>query len=139
MIQLSSHLGDEFRVDATQYESNPTSNEVRQIRWIESQIIQETREFLADPEYFFNQWQDLTEEAIPAKYLEKVPQEIVSIIGRGKGLRPSGDVRIKFLPVIDRDGNNLIYPEDRLVVDYLRFNQKVYVLKDSLLKKLQTV
>lgn len=54
-------------------------------------------------------------------------------IGLGKGYSKC-ELLIEYLPFIDEDGNEIIYPSERLISH--RVGPKMYLLKDSILKTL---
>lgn len=137
MITLNQNLQlDEFSVDANEYSARLSQSDIRMIRWIESQIIQETNDYLSDPDYFISTWEEMTGEQMPEKYLKQLPYQIAAFLVKGKHKSRSGDVRVEILPVIDQKGNRICYPDDRLVSDFLPFDYKVYILKDSILKSI---
>lgn len=136
MISLQSLPCDEFRVNATEYDSNPNASEQKMIRWIESNIIQKTPAFLEDPEYFISQWEMLTDEDMPKQYTKDIPLQITHFVIKGKGLKRSDEFVVEYLPTLDARGDALAYPEDRMVADFMRCGMKVYALKDTIYKKL---
>lgn len=136
MITLKSLPCDEFLVNVDDYKSCPTKSEAKIIRWIESQIIQNTTDFRSRPHWFISEWERLTEGEMPRKYTENLPREVVSLISAGKGKGFSGEVEIQYLPTNDDMGKPLVYDENRMLSDFLRFGMKVYVLKDSIYNQL---
>lgn len=135
MITLGPIPCDEFRVDAGCYSNAPSGREQDQIRWIEKQIITQSNDFLQNPEWFIDQWEELTGETMPQRYTSEIPMQIRQLVfgGKGEGIR---GYDFGFLPVLDSKGKKVSYPQERLVSDYKRRGQCVYILKDSILKSI---
>jgi len=134
MITLAALPRDEFLVDTFNYPSKPSRQDQARIQWLEGEISQATAEFQHDPEWYVNEWETLTGMDIPDQYTDHLPLQVESILLKGKGYRRTNQMRVSFLPVADQLGNPVVYPEDRLVEDFLPV--KVYVLKDTLYKQL---
>ena len=135
MIQLLSRPGDEFKLITAEYKSNPSATAAARIQWIENEIVNRTTEFLADPTWYINEWEQLTEEDIPTQYTEGFALEISGLLSSGGKRKHIAGYAMTLLPLVDVKGNPVIYPEDRLVEDFLKHNQKVYILNDSILKQ----
>ena len=137
MIRLSTLPCDEFRVNAYDYENNPSATDVVKIRLIEQEIINKTSDFLSDPAWHINEWEELTGEAMPEQYLKDIPTEISGFLYDGK--TPNRMKRVgytlSYLPVM-KGGKVVSYPEDRMVEDFTSAHHRVYILKDDLYKKL---
>ena len=136
MIRLTALPCDEFRVNTSEYNSLPSPTIQARIRWIEEHICNKTEDFTSDPQWFVSEWETLTEEDMPKKYTKDIPLQIITYGIGGKGKRATGVYEIEYLPLTTQKGQPCVYPEDRLVADFLKFNQKVYILKYSLLKQL---
>ena len=136
MIQLYQHLVcDEFKVNAAEYKSGPSKAAQTRIRHCEQEIIQRSDDFLSDPEWYVNEWELLTGEDMPEQYLKDIPMEISSLVASAARKTVEG-FRLRLLTLM-KAGKCIEYDESRLVEDFLAQNQKVYVLKDSILKHLQ--
>jgi len=136
MISLQSLPCDEFRVNAVDYASRPSESEQKIIRWIETNIIQQSSDFRSRPDWFVSEWERLTEEDMPSQYTKEIPLQITHFVLKGKGQRRSDEVVVEYLPTIDESGNQLVYPEERIVQDFMKFGMKVYALKEVIYKKL---
>lgn len=138
MISIGNLPCDEFAVDPSDYSNKLSGYNLDKVRWLESQIRDRTDDFLEDPEFYILEWESLTGEDIPKKYVLDIPQEITSFLDQSNGRRRTDEFLVRYLPLITPKGEPVNYDDSRLVTEFLKFNQKVYVLKDSLLKKLQT-
>jgi len=136
MIQLKAHPGYEFLESTKEYPTRPGKRDQEMIQWIEDQIKSRSQYFLSDPEDLVDRWESLTGCEIPPHYIDDLPVEIVSILSKGKGMPRSNQFSVSLLPVMDSLGKAISYDSERLVADFLKFNQKVYVLKDTLYKQL---
>ena len=137
MIQLNSQLlNNEFKVNTTEYASNPTLSEAARIRYIEAEIIQRTTSFLSDPMWFVKEWESLTEEDIPSQYTKDFPFQVSGLISAGGTTKRVEGLALTLLPLMDEAGQLKSYPEERLVADFMKYNQRVYILKDSIYKQL---
>ena len=136
MISFGTLPCDEFAKDASEYPYKPSPAIAARIQHMENHISSKSPDFLAEPDWYINEWEALTGELIPNRYVHDLPVEITSFLTRGKGKGYSDDFVVKFLPLVSPDGSPLSYSDDNLVADFLKFNQKVYILKDSLLKQL---
>jgi hypothetical protein len=136
MITLKSTFNEDFLTDAKEYPARPSKSEQDIIRYYEREILNRTDAFLSDPQFMIDEWERLTEGEMPSQYTRDIPEEIKNPVygGKGKGIIY---YRMEYLPVIDAKGNIIDYPEDRLVSNFIRFDQKVYVLQDSVLKKMK--
>lgn len=135
MIQLyQSAICDEFKVSTEEYKSLPSPVDVTRIRWIEQEIKQRSDDFLSDPEWYVNEWEALTGQDMPEQYLKDIPMEISSLVASAAQKTVEG-FRLRLLPVMSA-GKCISYDDSRLVEDFLTQNQKVYILKDSILKYL---
>ena len=135
MIQLHSLPCDDFKLKTEEYLSCPSASVAARIQWIETEITQRTNDFLADPTWYINEWEQLTEEDIPSKYTEEFALEISHLVSSGGKRKHIAGYAMSLLPLLDAKGNTKSYPEDRLVEDFLKFNQKVYILNDSIYKQ----
>lgn len=88
-----------------------------------------------DPHYYITKWEDIVEEWMPNHYIDYLQTEMTTLlyIGLGKGYSKC-ELLIEYLPFIDEDGNEIIYPSERLISH--RVGPKMYLLKDSILKTL---
>ena len=135
MIQLYQHkVCDEFKVNAAEYLLQPSAVEEARIRYIEDEIVQWSDNFLSNPGWFVSQWEELTGEDMPEQYLKDIPMEISSLVA-GAAKKTVEGFRLRLLPVMNA-GKFITYDESRLVEDFLLQNQKVYILKNSILKHL---
>ena len=132
MLQLRSQkICDEFKVNKRLYKNKIGVNEERRLQYIEQLIVDQSTEFLSDPEYWIEQWESLSGEDIPSKYIQDLPKEIT-----GTNAVVNKNSRTfyfyRFLPVINKKGDRIKYPNDRQV-----FNHKsVYILQDNLMEAL---
>lgn len=136
MISLQTLPCDEFCVNASDYSSRPNKVEQKMIRWIETNIIQKTDDFLSRPDWFISEWERLTDEEMPSHYTKEIPLQITHFILNGKGKKRSEEVVVEYLPTNDNNGNPLAYPDERMVADFMKYGMKVYALKDAIYKKL---
>ena len=132
MLQLRSQkIWDEFKVNKRLYKNKIGVNEERRLQYIEQLIIDQSAEFLVDPEYWIEQWESLSGEDMPNQYIRDLPREIT-----GTNAVVNKNSRTfyfyRFLPVINQEGDRIQYPSDRQV-----FNHKsVYILQDNLVEAL---
>ena len=135
MIQLYHHkVCDEFKVNTEEYMKQPSPINATRIQCIEQESINRSVDFLSDPEWYANQWERLTGEDMPEQYLKDIPMEISSLVA-GSAKKTVEGFRLRLLPVMNA-GKFITYDESRLVEDFLLQNQKVYILKNSILKHL---
>ena len=139
MIQLKSNsrICDDFRVNASEYASRPSLMQQANIRLLEQDIINRSIEFLSNPDEYVSQWEELTGEEMPSQYTEEFPSEIHRLVCQASRKTVTG-YRLRLLPTVEKSGASIVYPEDRLVADFAKDNQTVYILKDSILKELAT-
>lgn len=136
MISLGTTICDEFKVNKADYVSVPSLMDQARIGLIEEEIINRTEEFLTDPEGVIAQWEELTGEQMPSKYVDGMPEEICWVESGGKGKMSRGLV-FGLLPTISRDGSPIRYSEENLVTDFLKDNRKVYILRKKVMKRLK--
>jgi len=124
---------DFFQEDAANYKSKPSKVEQAYIKYYEKGAIERSEDFLSDPQWWTDKWEELTDEFFPQHYTKEFPTEITGAVhgGLGTGIQ---SYMIELLPIINAKGEPITYPEERLVSNFLRFNQKTYILKDHLLE-----
>jgi hypothetical protein len=137
MIQLYSQpvTCNEFRVNTSEYFSNPSPLIQAQIQYFEEAILERSNDFLSDPQAMICKWEELTGEEMPEKYTEGLPQEISNFIRHVRSRQIAG-YELNYLPVVNQAGQSIDYSEDRLVSDFLKSNMKVYVLREAVAKEL---
>ena len=113
MLQLRSQkICDEFKVNKRLYKNKIGVNEERRLQYIEQLIVDQSTKFLSDPEYWIEQWESLSGEDIPSKYIQDLPKEIT-----GTNAVVNKNSRTfyfyRFLPVINKKGDRIKYPHDR--------------------------
>jgi len=127
-----------FLEDTSKYPSKPSKMEQEYIKFWEKEIETRSKDFLMNPQEHMEKWEELTDDEIPKKYTMEFSQVITApVYGRiGEGVK---SYIVELLPLIDAKGEVIEYPEDRLVANFLKHNQQVYVLSDEVLKELPVV
>ena len=138
MIQLYQRkVCDEFKVNTSEYRQSPSLFQQSRIQFLEQEISSKSEDFLSNPEWYVNERESMTGEDMPEQYLEGIPLEISSLVA-GAAKKSVQGFRLRLLPLL-KEGKLISYDESRLVKDFLSMNQKVYVLKDSILRHLEAV
>jgi len=132
MLKLKSEqICDEFKVNKKMYANVISERDEKRLEYIENLIQNQGREFLADPDYWIDEWETITGEDMPQQYIASLPREIT-----GTNAKVNKDSKTyyfyKFLPVITPKGDEIHYPSDRRVMKH----KKVYILQDKLVKDL---
>lgn len=132
MLQLrSNQICDEFKVNKQMYSNYISQQDEKRLEYIEGIISSRKCEFLCDPDYWIELWEAITGEDIPSKYVATLPREITGT--NAKLTKHSKTYYFyKFLPVVNRKGDQICYPEDRQVLNH----KQVYILKDDLMEDL---
>ena len=136
MICLAKPPCDAFAVDPNDYNTSLSGFILDKLRYLEQNIRDRTFDFLQDPQFYIQEWENITDELIPDQYVQGIPQQIVGFLIQGRNKKISDDFIVEHLPVMSPEGEPLSYPEDRLIQGFLPYNHIVYVLKDSVLKQL---
>ena len=136
MITYKEDMRADFLVDAKEYPSCPSNFEIKRIRWIESEVISQSPDFLQDPEFYVSEWEELTGDEMPERYTSELPSEMKSFI-YGKKNQGRIGIETALLPLQDTKGQQIVYPETRLLSDSNRYHGLVYVLQDNLYKEFQ--
>jgi hypothetical protein len=133
---LSTDWKHTFEENPREYLSNPDASDCVRIKMIEQAVTNRDRDWLEDPESLMIEWEDLTGEEFPEQFLEEFPQEIAGFVVGPQGSRGYRGLAFGILPILDRKGNKIQYPEDRLVASYYQRGQRVYILNDGVYAKL---
>jgi len=131
MITYKQQLGNQFLVETSEYPNNLTASEQSKIRWIESEIINKTNDFLQDPEWYVSEWEDLTGIEMPHHYIDFLPLKVTNLV-YGKKHHQEIGIQTNLLPLQNAKGESIHYSEERLMADYLRYNLHVYDLDKKL-------
>ena len=137
MIKLKHAPKKSFLKDPSLYKSKPreTGEDYHRILWCQ-EIEGRTNEFLEDPRWFVSEWEELTEEEIPKRYVDGIPFEIDSLVyGASEREDSFRGYALELLPLLDAQGNTIEYPVERLTD--LGNGDEVYLLKDSILTTLK--
>lgn len=131
-----NRVSDGFLSNASNYLSNPTPDQIKQIKWIEEQVVTRSAAFLSDPNYYSMLWEDLTDEEFPEQYLKEFPMEIDGWWIGAEGSRGVTGISMSILPLKDELGKTIDYPQSRLCEEYLKRGRRVYILKEKVFKEL---
>ena len=113
------------------YASSPSSEDITRIKWFEYSVLNRTNDFLADPDWFVMEWEDLTHEEFPDRYLEEFPLEIDGWFVGPEGSRGVKGVSLSILPLTNHKGEEIQYPETRQCFYEPMPLRKVFILKQS--------
>lgn len=113
------------------YASNPSSEDITRIKWFEYNVLNRTIDFLSDPIWFLMEWEDLTDEEFPDRYLEEFPLEIGGWFVGPEGSRKVYGEFLSYLPIVNEKGEKIQYPEERRCFYEKMPHREVYILKQT--------
>ena len=136
MLKLTKWV-EKFGEDPREYKTNPKGHTLDKIRWLENEIETRTLDFQKDPQWYVNEWEELTDQIIPEHYVSDISQQVTANMFEGIGKPVGKRFVVELLPLINEDGTPAEYPEERLWAEpFLEQNQRIYFLIDGVLDEL---